>query len=95
MNENHQRRSYLIPGADDASKKHEEVAHGDQAGPDDQGEDAQELFEDRFNADQDKDAEEDGKRSGNGDHKGDVSLDILKQKHKTEGHEESLFLMAS
>lgn len=73
---------YLIPGTYDAAEKHEEVAHGDQAGPDHQGEEAQELLKDWLNADEDEDAEEDGQRRGDGNHKGDVSLDILPRKKK-------------
>lgn len=77
MNENNHFLPYLIPGTNDATEKHEEVAHGDQAGPDHQGEEAQQLLKHWLDANQDKDAEEDGQRRGNGNHEGDVSLDVL------------------
>lgn len=77
MNEN---KPYLIPGTNDATEKHEEVAHGDQAGPDDQGEEAQELLKNWLDANEDEDAEEDGQRRGDGNHKGDVRLDVLPRK---------------
>lgn len=82
MNENKNFLSYLIPGTNDAAEKHEEVSHSDEAGPDDQSEETQELFKDRLNADQNKDAEEDGQRRRDSDHKGDVSLDVLPRKKK-------------
>ncbi len=71
--------SYLIPGTDDSSKKHKEVTHGNQAGPDHQGENSEQLLEDGLDADQKKDSEENSQRSGDSDYKGDVILDILQR----------------
>lgn len=71
---------YLIPGTNDTAEKHEKVSHGDQAGPNDHGEETEELLKDWLDADQDEDAEEDGQRRGNGDHKGDMSLNVLPRK---------------
>ncbi len=71
--------SYLIPGTDDSSKKHKEVTHSNQAGPDHQGENSEQLLEDGLDADQNKDSEENSQRSGDSDYKGDVILDILQR----------------
>ncbi len=71
--------SYLIPGTDDSSKKHKEVTHGNQAGPDHPGENSEQLLEDGLDADQKKDCEENSQRSGDSDYKGDVILDILQR----------------
>lgn len=84
MNENNLRvpitqLSYLIPGTDDSSKKHKKVTHGNQAGPDHQGENMEKLLEDGLDADQNKDSEENSQRSGDSDYKGDVILDILQR----------------
>lgn len=91
MNENNHFFSYLIPGTNDAAKKHEEVAHGDQAGPDHQGKEAQELLKDWLYADEHKDAEEDDQCRGDGDHKGDVSLDVLPGNTKSEPSVRGIF----
>jgi len=84
MNENNLRvlitqLSYLIPGTDDSSKKHKEVTHGNQAGPDHQGKYMEQLLEDGLDADQNKDSEENSQRSGDSDNKGDVILDTLQR----------------
>lgn len=71
--------SYLIPGTDDSSKKHKEVTHGNQAGPDHQGENTEQFLEDGLDADQNKDSEENSQCSGDSDYKGDVILDILQR----------------
>lgn len=71
--------SYLIPGTDDASEKHKEVTHGNQTGPDHQGENPKQLLENGLDANQDEDGEENSQRSGDGDYEGDVILDILRR----------------
>lgn len=53
-------RSHLVPGTDDPSGEHEKVTHGNQAAPDEQGEDTEELLEDGFDADENENGEEDG-----------------------------------
>lgn len=80
MNENKHLLPYLIPGTNDATEKHEEVAHGDQAGPDHQGEEAQEFLKHWLDANENEDAEEDCQSRRDGNHKGDVSLDVLQRK---------------
>lgn len=70
--------TYLVPGTDDPSKEHEEVAHCHKAGPDYQGEKPQELLEDRLDADQDENRQEDGQGGGNGDEERHVVLDVLR-----------------
>lgn len=78
---------YLIPRADDPSRKHKKVTHGNQAGPDDQGEKTQKLLKDGLNADQYKHSQEDSQRRGDCDDKGHVVLNILEteQMGKNEG----------
>lgn len=71
-------RSHLVPRTDDPSGEHEEVTHGNQAAPDEQGEEAEELLKDRLDADQDEDGEEDGQCSGHSDEEGYVVLHGLK-----------------
>lgn len=50
---------YLVPRADDSSKEHEEVSHGQQAGPDEEGEESQKLLKHSLDAHQHKHTEED------------------------------------
>lgn len=71
--------SYLIPRTDDPSRKHKKVSHGNQAGPNDQGENTQKLLEDWLDADEHKNGQEDSQRCGHSDHKGHVVLDVLEK----------------
>lgn len=70
--------SYLIPRTDDPSRKHKKVTHGNQAGPDDKGEDTEELLKDRLDTDEYKHSQEDGQRRRYGDDKGHVVLHVLR-----------------
>lgn len=69
--------SHLVPRTDDPSKEHEEVTHGNQAAPDEQREEAEELLEDGLDTDEDEDGEEDDQCGGHGDEEGHVVLYVL------------------
>lgn len=71
--------SYLIPRTDDPAGKHKKVTHGNQAGPNDQRENAQKFLEDGLNADEHKHSQEDGQCRGNGDYKGHMVLNVLQK----------------
>ncbi|KAL0165483.1 hypothetical protein M9458_037327, partial [Cirrhinus mrigala] len=58
----------------DPTEEHEEVTHGNQTAPDEQGEEAEKLFEDRLNAHEDEDGEENGQSCGHGHDEGHVLL---------------------
>lgn len=58
---------YLVPGRDGAPEAHEQVRHGDQAQPDDHGEEAEQLPEHGLDAHEDEDREEDGQGGGDRD----------------------------
>lgn len=68
---------YLVPGAEDPSGEHEQVAHGDQTGPDEQGEEAEHSLEDRLDADQDEDGQEEEEGGGDRDEERQVVLCVL------------------
>lgn len=72
--------SHLIPRTDDPARKHKKVTHGNQAGPDDQGENTQKLLEDGLNADEYKHSQEDSQRCGHSDYKGHMVLNVLKKR---------------
>lgn len=74
--------SYLVPWTDDPARKHKKVTHGNQAGPDDQGENTQKLLEDRLNADKYKNSKKDSQRRGHSDYKGHMVLNVLKKDTK-------------
>lgn len=78
--------SYLIPRTDDPSRKHKKVTHGNQAGPDDEGEDTEELLKDRLDTDEHKHSQEDGQCRRHGDDKGHVVLHVLRRWQKNTGH---------
>lgn len=69
--------SHLVPRTDNPSREHEEVSHGNQATPDEQGEEAEELLENSLDADKNKDGEEDGHRGGNSDEECNVIFHSL------------------
>lgn len=71
------RCDYLVPGAEDPSGEHEQVAHGDQTGPDEQGEEAQHPLEDWLDADQDEDGQEEEEGGGDRDEERQVVLNVL------------------
>lgn len=71
--------SYLIPRTDDPARKHKQVTHGNQACPDDQGENPKKLLENGLNADEYKNRQEDSQRCGHSDHKCHVVLNVLKK----------------
>lgn len=68
---------YLVPGAEYPSGEHEEVAHGDQTGPDEQGEEAEHPLKDRLDADEDEDGQEEEEGGGDCDQERQVVLCVL------------------
>lgn len=68
---------YLVPGAEDPSGEHEQVTHGDQTGPDEQGEEAEHPLEDRLDADEDEDGQEEEEGGGDRDQERQVVLCVL------------------
>lgn len=67
-------KSHLVPWTDDPTEEHEEVTHGNQTAPDQQGEEAEKLFEDRLDADEDEDGEKNGQSCGHSHDEGHVIL---------------------
>lgn len=74
-------KSHLVPRTDDPAVEHEEVTHGNQTAPDEQGKEAKKLFEDGLDAHKDEDGEENGQGRGHSDDEGHVVLHVLSQ-HK-------------
>lgn len=83
------RSDYLVPGTEDPSGEHEEVAHGDQTRPDEQGEEAEHPLKDRLDADQDEDGQEEEECGGDGDEERQVVLGILGEEGGREKKESS------
>lgn len=58
---------HLVPRTEDPPGEHEEVTHGNQAGPYKEGEEPEHAVEDGLYADQDEDGEEEEEGGGHGD----------------------------
>ena len=69
--------TYLVPGTQYPSGEHEEVTHGNQTRPDEEGEETQHPLEDRLDAYQDEDGEEEEECGGDCDQEHQVVLVVL------------------